>query len=436
MHLCQFARRRLLDARASPEFNMAGGFKSSGIARSLRHRDFAIFSAAAWVSNVGNWIMRIGIGWLTWEMTHSGAWLGGIAIIQALPTVFLTPIAGALADRYDRIKILRASQLAAFVLACGITAVILFDLVNIYVLAFYSLLHGIAANMGIPARITIGPNLVPKEDISAAIAVSSILFGSATFIGPALAGILITWVGIGFTFAANAVAFLTMVICLGMITLARQENRASGSSIFSDIAEGVRYVGRHGGILPVLITIIAASLLTRPLNELLPGFADAVFGRGAEGLAALMSAFGVGGMIGSIWLASRNRVEGTTNILLIGTAAIGVITAVFASTDNYLLALGCMVALGLTGSASSNGAQILIHNSVEGSMRARVMSLYSFNYRAAPALGAVAMGGASSVMGFQMPVALGAMLFLGVWYWVFLRRHQLRAALETGNQDV
>ncbi|NQV57713.1 MAG: MFS transporter [Rhodospirillales bacterium] len=413
---------------------MSGKFKDSGIARAFRHRDFAIFSAAAWVSNVGNWIMRIGIGWLTWDLTHSGAWLGGIALIQAMPTVFLTPVAGALADRYNRILILQISQASCFVFAVAITGIILMDLVNIYVLAGYSLLHGIAANMGIPARITIGPNLVPKEDISAAVAVSSILFGSATFIGPAAAGILIAWIGIGFTFAANAVAFLTMVICLSMITLARTENRSSGSSILMDIAEGVRYVGRHGGIFPILFMIIMAALLTRPLNELLPGFADAVFGRGAEGLATLMSAFGVGGMVGSLWLAGRNQVKGTTNLVLFGSAGVGIMTSLFASTDDFYVAVGCIVALGLVASISSNGAQILIHNAVEGSMRARVMSLYSFNYRAAPAVGAMAMGSASSIMGFQMPVALGALLFLGAWYWVFLRRAKLRGALE-GESD-
>jgi predicted MFS family arabinose efflux permease len=171
----------------------------------------------------------------------------------------------------------------------------------------------------------------------------------------------------------------------------------------------------------------------RPLTELWPGFADAVFERGAEGLAALMSAYGVGGLIGSLWLASRNRLEGTTTILLLGTATSGVLTAIFASTDAYYTALGIIVVLGLAGSASMNGAQILIQSTVEGSMRARVMSLYSFNYRAAPALGAMAMGGASSLFGLQFPVAVGALMFLAIWYWVFLRRRRRRRALEAGD---
>ena len=414
---------------------MTGGFKGSGIARAFRHRDFAIYSAASGISNIGMWVMRIGIGigWFTWELTHSGAWLGAIVAAQALPSIILVPFAGALADRFDRIMILRLTQLGSLILSAGIAAMILLDMVNIYVLAGYAFAHGIVGTFGIPARVTIGPNLVPKEDISVAIAVSSVVFGLATFIGPAVAGLIINWIGIGYTFALNSLTFLIMYFALGMISLARTENKESGSSLWSDVVDEVRYVAGHGGILPVIILTISTAVLLRPLTELLPGFADVIFGRGAEGLAAMMSAFGIGGMAASLWLANRNRIEGTTTILLLGTATSGVLTAVFASTDSFAAALAIMVVLGAAGSATMNGAQILIQNAVEGSMRARVMSLYSFNYRAAPALGAMAMGGASTVVGLQFPVAAGALLLRAIWYWVFLRRRRLRQALETGG---
>ncbi|MEE2761639.1 MAG: MFS transporter, partial [Pseudomonadota bacterium] len=383
------------------------------------------------ISNVGMWVMRIGIGWFTWELTYSGAWLGAIALIQAGPSLVLVPFAGAIADRFDRLTILRVTQLGSVILSAGIAAMALADMVNIYVLATYAFLHGIVGTFGIPARVTIGPNLVPKEDVSAAIAVSSVIFGSATFIGPALAGVIINWIGIGYTFALNGLTFLLMYIALGMITLARAEHQTSGSSLTSDVVEGIRYVAGHAGILPVIVLTISAAILARPLTELLPGFADVIFERGSDGLAAMMSSFGIGGMVGSLWLANRNRVEGTTTILLMGSATLGVLTAVFASTASFAAALVIMLVLGLAGSATMNGAQILIQSAVEGSMRARVMSLYSFNYRAAPALGAMIMGSASSEMGLQFPVAIGALTLLAIWYWVFVRRRRLRQALES-----
>ena len=265
---------------------MVGGFKASGIARAFRHRDFAIYSAASGISNIGMWVMRIGMGWFTWELTHSGAWLGFIVAAQALPSIFLVPFAGALADRFDRIKILRLTQLGSMILSAGIASMIFLDLVNIYILAGYAFAHGIVGTFGIPARVTIGPNLVPKEDISVAIAVSSVVFGSATFIGPAIAGLIINWIGIGYTFALNGLTFLVMYMALGMISLARTENKESGSSLMADVVDGVRYAAGHGGIPPVIILTISAAILARPLTELLPGFADVIFGRGAEGLAA------------------------------------------------------------------------------------------------------------------------------------------------------
>jgi len=409
--------------------------KSGGIARAFRHRDFAIYSIASWFSDNGMWMMRIGMGWLTWDLTHSGAWLGIIVLSQALPSIFLVPFAGAMADRIDRVLIMRVTISISIVIATALAALTWAGYVNIWTLLGFAVVHGIAGTMAVPARVTIGPNLVPRADISAAIGVSSTLFGSATFLGPAIAGILITQVGIAFTFAGNAIANILLVLALGIIKVARQERNSNHGSILADVIEGVRYAGAHPGILPTLMLATFSAMLVRPLGDLMPGIADTVFGRGADGLATLMACMGIGGMIGSFWLANRNRITGMSSIFLYGTVVYALSTLAFAASSNFMLGMACMIVVGGSMSVSNNASQILIQNAVAGSMRARIMSLYSYNYRTMPALGALAMGAAANYIGFQIPVGVGAVLLTITLIWTFRRRDAMRGSLETIVED-
>ena len=415
--------------------NLLSRLRSGGIVRAFRHRDFAIYSLASWCSDNGMWMMRIGMGWLTWELTHSGAWLGSMVLAQALPSVFLVPFAGALADRIDRVKIMRTTLMFSIAIACTLSAMVWTGHVNIWILMTIAIIHGIAGTMAVPARVTIGPNLVPRADIAAAIGVSATLFGSATFLGPAFAGVLIANVGIAATFAGNAAANVILVIALWMIKVERQERNRGTGSILGDIVEGARYAVRHPGIMPTLVLATCSATLARPLGDLMPGISDTVYQAGAHGLATLMACMGVGGMVGSFWLANRNRILGMTTIFIAGTTIYALSTAAFALSTNLTLGMFFMLIVGGSMSISNNASQILIQNSCAGSMRARIMSIYSYNYRTTPGLGALAMGAIANSYGFPLPVAASAILLLLGIAWVYMRRQPMRDSLEIVDDD-
>lgn len=405
--------------------------KEGGIARALRHPQYAIFQVGAWSSSMSMWIQRISIGWLTWELTHSGAWLGGIALAQSLPQVFLVAFAGALADRSDRLRILRTVEGINGALVFIIAAVIILDLITIEILLAYVIARGVSGSMGVPARVTIAPTLVPKDDLSAAIAVNSVLTSIASFLGPALAGLLIALWGVGWSLAISGGGAVVMFAVLYIIKPLRTEHREGpGGSMITDIVDGLRYVAQHKGIAPVLMLAVAAAILIRPLNDLLPGIVDVIFSRGADGLAVLMSTFGVGGMIGSIWIANRNRMEGTTQLFLMGTLVALILTFILSVVQSYAVAIGVMAALGVATSMVMNGSQIVVQYSVAGNMRARVMSLYSLNYRAAPSIGAMVMGGASTWVGLQAPISAGAVILLVVWFLIYRQRDKIVGAWQ------
>lgn len=412
--------------------NVIDHLKTGGIVRAFRHRQYAIYSAGSWSSSLSVWIQRVAIGWLTWELTHSGAWLGGIVLAQSLPSFFIAPFSGALADRVNRLKLLRITEFLNGTLALIIGVLTILGLVTIETLLIYSVARGVTGNIGVPARVTISPTLVPREDLSAAIAVNSIVSTSASFVGPALAGIIIAQAGVGWALVFSAFCVAVMFGILFIVKPLREEHRAGGSggSLVSEIVEGLRYVTAHPGIGPMLLIAAAASILLRPLTDLLPGFTDVIFGRDAGGLATFMTVFGIGGMFGSIWIANRNRMRGTLGIFLTGTMAAVVLTFAFTLIDNFVVAVALIGMLGVCSSAIMNASQILIQSSVDGSIRARVMSLYALNYRTAPSVGAMAMGAASEWMGLQPPVAAGAALFLIGWIWLYRSRPRIAGLLE------
>jgi MFS family permease len=405
-----------------------GGFKAA-----FRHRDFAIYAFASFVSNVGMWVMRIGVGWYAWDLTHSGAWLGAVALGQALPSVFLTPFAGALADRMDPVKLMRVTQAASFWFAAAIAAITFAGLATPSLLVAWSFCHGFAFALGLPARTVIGPNLVPREDISAAISVGSVIFGSSMFIGPAISGLLIEHFGPAWTFTVNAVAYGAMYLCLMNIKLLRVEMRRGGASLLADTVEGVKFVAGHQGIRAVMLLAFIISICIRPMIDLMPGFADAVYHRPTEGLATLMSAFGIGAMIGSVWLANRNRLIGTVNITILGNASAAACIIVFAAFGIYPLAIAAMLGLGISSALGFNGAQILVQNAAAGPMRSRVMGLYAYNFQGVPAVGAMTIGFTSHYLGLQIPAVAAGAVSLVATLWVWRSRKRISALMETSS---
>lgn len=407
-----------------------GGFRAA-----FRHRDFAIYAFASFVSNVGMWVMRIGIGWYAWDLTHSGAWLGAVALGQALPSVVLTPFAGALADRMDPVRLMRVTQAASFCFAAAIAAVTFASLATPILLVAWSFCHGIAFALGLPARTVIGPNLVPREDISAAISVGSVIFGSSMFIGPAISGLLIEHFGPAWTFTVNAAAYGAMYLCLMNLKLLRAERSRSGGSLIADTVEGVKFVMHHEGIRAVMLLAFIISLCIRPMIDLMPGFADAVYHRPTEGLATLMSAFGIGAMIGSVWLANRNRLTGTVTIAILGNAFGAAFIIVFAAFGIYPLAIAAMLGLGISTALGFNGAQILVQNAAAGPMRSRVMGLYAYNFQGVPAAGAMTIGFASHYFGLQIPAVIVGTLSLLATLWVWRSRKRIIALMESGGES-
>src|SRR6266567_3648236 len=178
-----------------------GGFDN--VSRAFAHRNYRVYVSGNSISLVGWWLQRVAVGWLAWTLTHSGTWLGLVSLADFLPVLFLSPFAGVLADRRDRVWIIRITQLAGCAQASLLAVLVATDLITIHLLFTLVLLLGIASAISQPSRLALIPALVDRASLPSALAINSVLFNLARFVGPAIAGILIAEVGIASAFAAN-----------------------------------------------------------------------------------------------------------------------------------------------------------------------------------------------------------------------------------------
>ena len=408
------------------------------IVRALRSPNYAVYVAGNSVSLIGTWMQRIGVGWLTWELTHSGTWLGLVAFADLFPSVFFGPIGGAIADRVDRVKVIFISQCLAMLQATSLFLLTVTGLIDMGLLLVLVLINGVVIGFNQPSRLALIPSLVPRQDLSTAVAINSIVFNLARFVGPACAGALIVSGGTAAVFGANALTFLAFLVALTRIRLPPEarvlpvdRRGPARGSIVGDVADGLRYTTRHPGIGPLLMLLTTNSLTVRPFVELLPGFASDVFGRGADGLAMMTSVIGGGAIVGGLWLAQREKMRGLTAVTLWSTFAISVAILGFVATQWFEFALACLAVAGMGLVLSGTATQTLVQTAVDERMRGRVMSLYGIIFRGGPAAGALAVGALSDVIGLQWAMGIGAVAAVVVWLWAYRGRARMTAALET-----
>ena len=403
------------------------------IGRVLKIANYRNYTVGNFASQLGMWVQRIAIAWLTWTLTESPLWLGIMAMADFMPNLVFAPLAGALADRLDRLKAIRFYMVISACLSGAIAALTVTDLITVHILLVLVLLNGIAMSFNYPVRLSIIHALVGHESLTTAISINAIVFNIARIGGPALSGQMINHLGIGSAVAFTVVADIVFVIMLFLVTLAPKTSTPSKSSVTNlsaEIMEGFRYVAGHKGIGPLLFILAFYSIFGRTFIELFPAFSDDVFGKGADGLAMLTSVLGVGSLVGSLFLARIQGVAGLTRILIFNVLLSSIAVIGFAATDIYAAALVCTFFVGIAIVMIGVIEQTLLQASVDGAMRGRVLSFYTLIARGSPSLGALLMGWLATHFGLQLPVAAGAAACIGLWFWAFRRREALSRYLE------
>ncbi len=290
--------------------------------RSLKHRNFQLFFSGQSISLIGTWMDTVAEAWLVYRLTGSSLLLGTVAFAGQIPVFLLSPVGGMVADRFNRRKVVIATQVASMIFAFILAMLTLTKRVTVWeVIVLAALMGGVNA-FDIPARQSFLVEMVGREDLMNAIALNSSIFNGARIIGPAIAGILVASIGEGWCFFANSVSYIAVIAGLLMMRIPPKPVVTHHASPFEHIAEGFRFVRDTPPIRALLLLIGLVSLVAMPYTVLMPIFAARVLHGNARTLGILMGATGVGAMCGALMIASRRGVRGLGKLVPIACARV------------------------------------------------------------------------------------------------------------------
>lgn len=407
--------------------SVAGGL--ARIKDALGQREFGIYVAGNSVSLVGTWMQRTTTGWLAWDLTGQSFWVGMVVLADLIPGLVIGPFGGVLADRVDRRHILLVTQSGLALLSATMAGLAALGLLGLAPLLLLVGLHGCLIGLNQPARLALIPALVAPTQLPTAIAVNSIVFNSARFVGPALAGALLVTAGPAAPLAGNALSYLAFIAALLVMRPASAPPAGRHGRILAEIAEGVRFVAAHPAIGPLFLLFIASSILVRPLGELLPGLADTAFGGGAASLATLSSSVGLGAIGAGFYAAQAEPAAQVRRALLATLASVAGAVALALAPALWIACIAA-AAYGAALLLAGVTAQTVMQLATPAALRGRVMSLFGITFRGAPALGAVVLGAVGDAVGIRAALALAALGLVPLWLAVWRGRARYEAALR------
>lgn len=378
------------------------------ITRSLRYRNFRLFFVGQSISLIGTWMQRIAVGWLVYRMTDSAFLLGMVGFAGQIPIFALSPLAGVIADRWDRHRLLIWTQVAAMAQALVLAFLVLSGTVQMWHVIGLSLALGAITAFDVPVRQAFMIRMIEdRKDLGNAIALNSSMVNLARLLGPTAAGLLIAVVGEGMCFLINGLSYLAVIASLLMMTIDRKSPTPIKSNALHDLRDGLSYVFGFEPIRAVMMLVALVSLTGLPYLILMPIFARDILHEGPRALGFLMGGAGMGALAGALWLASRKGIMGLGKMLPIGAAILGLSLLGFALSRNFALSLALAIVSGfgqMTLVATSN---TLLQTLVDENQRGRVMSYFSAAFLGMAPFGALLAGSLAGVIGADWTVFAG-----------------------------
>src|SRR3954467_10959332 len=315
--------------------------------RAFRYRNFRLYFSGQSISLLGTWIQQVAMSWLVYRLTGSAFLLGLTAFASQIPILIFAPLGGVWADRFDRRKLLIATQGLALVQALALEALTYANLIEVWHILVMAVLLGIVMATDTPVRQSFVSELVPsRADLPGAIAMNGFVQNAGRMIGPSLAGLLIAISSEAFCFLANGLSKIAVIVIVTLMQIDVRATKAAGAPILRGLKDGAVYAA---GLLPVrlLLPMVALiSFMASPYQALMPIFAAEVFKGDARMLGILIGAAGFGGSSGLVYLASRRDVRGLARHIVFGGLLTGMSLMVFAESKLLWLSLTAILLTG------------------------------------------------------------------------------------------
>ena len=376
--------------------------------RALGSRNYRLFFGGQSLSLIGTWITQVATAWLVYRLTHSVIWLGLVGFSGQILTFILSPVTGVLADRWDRRRILIATQTLGMVQSFMLAALAFTGAITAWQILVLGSAQGLINAFDIPARQSLVVEMVEKkEDLSNAIALNSFMFNSARLIGPAIAGILIAAAGESVCFLADGISYLAVIAALLAMRLTRRVKPSEPKDVLHELKDGVRYAFGRRSIRSLLLLVAFVSLVGMPFTVLLPVFAEDIYQGGSKAYAMLLSASGVGALLGSSYLASRRHTAGLGRIIAGSLAFFGAGLILFSFSRALWWSMILMVCVGFGMIVQMASSNTLLQSMIEDDKRGRVMSFFTMAFMGMMPFGSLCAGSLAHWIGAPFTFALG-----------------------------
>lgn len=378
----------------------------------LRHRDYRLLWIGTLFSSSGLWIQQVSVGWLTYEVTGSAFLLGAVNGFRSLPLLFLAPFGGVAADRLDCKRLMLSTQLFLMTVTAVFATSIAVGYVHVWSIILFTLLTGVGWAFNMPVRQSLVPSLVPRQDLTNAIALNSVGRNITRVLGPALGGLLIAGVGVAGNFYLQSLAYVGVGAMVWRMCVPPIPRASRKVSVWRNLAEGAGYVWHHPTLRAQMALALIPVLVALPYSSLMPIFAKDVLNVGPEGFGVLMAAPGLGALAGTLIIASLGNVRRKGLLLFGSLIALGVSLALFSRSSSFVLSLGLLALAGAFQMTYMTMNQTLLQLTSTDEFRGRVMGIYMLDQGLMP-LGSLLAGALAGFFGAPSAVlAMGASVLL------------------------
>lgn len=376
--------------------------------RSLKYRNYRLFFSGQSVSLIGTWMQRIALPWLVYHMTGSAFLLGLVGFAGQIPTFLISPIAGVVTDRFDRYKVLLATQVLSLIQASVLAVLALTGTIQIWHIVVLSVILGCINAFDTPSRHSFVIQMVEKkEDLGNGIALNSLMFNGARLIGPSIAGIMLASTNEGICFLINAISYIFVIVSLLMMKLEPRENHEKETKVFSELKEGFSYTFGYEPIKQLIILLAVINLLGASYQVLMPVFAKEVLHGGSGIYGFLMGAAGFGALVGAAYLASRETILKLGRMIPLAATIFGAGLTLLAITSFVPATMLLMVIIGFGLMLNTAASNTVLQTITDDDMRGRVMSFYTMAIMGTAPFGSLIAGSMARLLDPQVAILVG-----------------------------
>lgn len=376
-------------------------------ATALRHRDFRLLWLGLLASQSGSMMQSAAILWHVYEVTHSPMALGVVGLVRVLPVVGFSLVSGVAADRYDRRKVMAVAQCGMAFCAAVLGAVALIGIKVVWPIYLLAALSSSFGAFDLPARQSLVPSLVPREDLPNAFSLNATMFQAASIAGPAMAGLVLARVGLAWAYWINAVSFVAILIALAAMSYRHVSSPEKRPEVrLSAAVEGLRFVRNEPIILSSMLLDFFATFFSAA-TALLPIYAREILHVGPVGYGWLYAAEAVGALFTGIFLSLRREINTSGKVLLVSVLLYGAATVAFGFSTAFPVSFLALMAVGASDTVSMVIRNTIRQFNTPDHLRGRMVSVNMIFFMGGPQLGEFEAGAVAAWLGAPFSVVSG-----------------------------